>query len=114
MKIKSVIVASIVLFTATNSFATFSRETTNGGPNGYDKTEKKVDDASNTTIKCWNPGYEKCPESFIKLNDQHLYTIAIDNIKSGNLKGSYSDNTGTVTWSSDESMRNSIITGVSK
>jgi hypothetical protein len=110
MKIKSLIVASLIAFSVSNSFATYVRTTVNGGPNGYNKTSKTAD-GENTTISCQDPGYEACPLSPANPLHGGLVDAAVSRIQSGQLSGSLTNSNGTVTWTSDDtSMTNSTIT----
>jgi len=110
MKAKNLIVAALVVFSVSNSFAWYTRTTSNGGPNGYDKTSKDITDG-NTTISCTNPGYSACPNRPANPAHDELVDAALAQIASGNLSGSITTADGTVNWTSDDSnMTNSSIT----
>ena len=109
MKIKNLIVAALIVFSVSDSFAWYTRTTEDGGPNGYKTTSvDKVD--GNTTIVCKNPGYSACPTSPRDPGQNVLINYAIASIAAGNLSGSYTDSSGTVDWTSDDTdMTNSNI-----
>lgn len=97
-----------------SAFATYTRTTENGGPNGYDYTNATTDEQGNTTIKCRNPGYEACPtkaSASLTTTEKDLLKYAAGKIQNGVLSGSYTLNGQTITWVSDSiEMFNSTIT----
>lgn len=110
MKFKNLILATLIVFSVNESFAYYTRTTTNGGPNGYKKTTKDVVDG-NTTIECSDPGYDACPNRPANPTQGGLVDAAISSIQGGTLSGSITTAEGTVTWTSDDTnMTNSIIT----
>lgn len=109
----------VLFFFVSQSFAYYSRTTKNGGPNGYNKTQKVVGNG-NTTISCEGPGYDSCPHIFKQSpetdndpnidNADFLLNLVIQRIQLGELTGTEVYNGLMATWSSDNvNMTNSDI-----
>jgi hypothetical protein len=106
--IKTALVIGLIAFGCADSFGTYSRTTTNGGPNGYSSTYENIDDDGNVTIRCSDPGSEGCPTSVA--GQKSIYTsltaYALQEIAGGTLSGSHSAGSGgityTVTWTATD------------
>jgi hypothetical protein len=110
---KTILLVALFMLTMSSAFATYTRTTENGGPNGYDYASAVTDEQGNTTIKCRNPGYEACPTKAANLTttQKNLLNYAASRIQNGFLSGSYTLNGQTITWVSDSvEMLNSTIT----
>ena len=103
---------------------TYERTTSNGGPDGYDKTshtETGNTGSVKTVITCTDPGHESCPTIYspnpgigLDANAQDICTTyALEKIEEGNLTGSQTivivSETYHVSWSSNQSGTNSSI-----
>jgi hypothetical protein len=102
---KIALVIGSIAFACSNSFATYTRITQNGGANGYYTTVENIDDNGNVSISCTDPGNTGCPTSVA--GQKTIYTslaaYALQEIAGGTLSGSHSAGSGgityTVTWS---------------
>ena len=111
MKYLRLIIVLIGIFViAYPAYSSYCRREIGKGPNGFDNTSKTVENG-HTEILCTGAGWDQCPTSTQKPNEQGAVDHALYEIANGNLTGEWTDPYGNeVTWWSDYVHLNSEIT----